>query len=91
MLLSHYIGEIHAETPQILTDDRPILEYRNPRNTTSYTERGYYNLSWLLAQKCPAKTVVAYSSPEEEQMLDAYDQMLVDYIQGYVLPHDDAF
>ncbi len=84
MLLSHYIGEIHADVSQVLTDDRPILEYRNPRTAASYAERGRGNLAWLLAQKRPARTITACSA-EEERVLDAYDQMLIDYIQSYIL------
>ena len=84
MLLSHYIGEIHADVSPVLTDDRPVLEYRNPRTAASYAERGRGNLAWLLAQKRPARTITACSA-EEERVLDAYDQMLIDYIQSYIL------
>lgn len=85
MLISHYIGEIQSVQTEIITDDKPILEYINPRVALSYAERGRENMKWLVEQKTSANAIAICSDQEQKQTVDEYDEMIVKYICDYVL------
>lgn len=85
MLLSHYIGRITPGQGPVATDDRPMLEYMNPREISGYQERARENLTWLLDRKNPAREITRCSK-QEERVLDEYDRMIVEFVRDYVLP-----
>lgn len=88
MFLSHFVcslcPEDFPETIAVNTDDRPVLEYMNPQNTQTYSERGKANLKKLLERKGTAAEYVIFESPEQKEILDIYDQEIAEFIKRFI-------
>lgn len=87
MFLSHFICSVRpedfSETIPINTDDRPVLEYLNPLDTQTYSERGKTNLRKLLEQKDSAAEFTVFGNAEQKEILKLYDQEIAEFITRF--------
>lgn len=86
MFLSHFVTTItpknFSETTAVNTDDRPVLEFLNPMETSSYRERGRQNLERLLELKTSAEPFVEFYREDQKQILSDYDVQISEFIEG---------
>lgn len=86
MFLSHFVCEItgdsFSENIRINTDERPILEFLNPTEHSSYRQRGKKNLENLVKMKTTSGPYVDFQDQEQLEILEEYDEEIKKFILG---------
>ena len=93
MMLSHFIAHINDTDPRfayapVNTDDKPILEYLNPENNSTYFQKAYENIRFVSNLKLDSLQN-GYCINVDEDVLDDYNSAILDYIYDVFNPIEE--
>lgn len=84
MFLSHFIKTVHVdefeENIPYNTDERPVLEFLNPKDSDSYRKRGVDNVQMLLEHKESISFITDFGTCGQQSILKNYEVEIEEFI-----------
>lgn len=84
MFLSHFIKTVHVDDFEddipYNTDERPVLEFLNPKDSDSYRKRGVDNVQILLEHKESVSSMTNFGAWGQSSILKNYETEIEEFI-----------